>query len=161
MPTVLQAANAGNKFAARGWGPFEVVEVINDVALRLKLPPAWRIHPVVHTSFLSPWRDGSATFPDREPAPPDPEIIDDEEHYAVEAFLAKRTHRRRTQFLVKWVGRPDEFNEWVNADQLLEDMPEAFYTFRDRLYENEAATAPPQGPRRTQRNRAAALTDPA
>jgi len=100
------------------------LEVINDVALRLKLPITWKVHPVIHTSYLTPWKDGSATFPEREPPPPDPEVIDGEEHFHVEAFRAKRVRRGMLEYLVKWSGFPEEENEFITAKQLQEDMSE-------------------------------------
>lgn len=122
LPTSLQATGSGRKFSARRWGPFEVLEVINDVALRLKLPNTWKLHPVIHASYLTPWRDGSASFPEREPPPPDPEVIDEEEHYHVEAFRGKRTRRGTLEYLVKWSGYAEEHNEYISASKLKEDM---------------------------------------
>lgn len=62
---------------------------------------------MIHTSYLTPWKDGSATFPEREPPPPDPEVIDGEEHFHVEAFRAKRVRRGMLEYLVKWSGFPE------------------------------------------------------
>jgi len=55
-------------------GPFKVEEVINDVAIRLKLPTTWRLHPGIHASHLTPWQDGSKNYPNTRELPPhDPE----------------------------------------------------------------------------------------
>jgi len=90
----------------------------------LKLPITWKVHPVIHTSYLTPWKDDSATLPKREPPPPDPEVIDGEEHLHVEAFRAKRVRRGMLEYLVKWSGFPEEENEFITAKQLQEDMSE-------------------------------------
>ncbi|KAJ9521722.1 hypothetical protein QJQ45_015348 [Haematococcus lacustris] len=87
-----QAAGAARKFTPRQHGPFKVLEVVTPVALRLQLPAEWKsVHPVVHVSHVKLHHDGSAQFPTRNPAPPpEPDIIDGEAHYHVEAF---RNHR--------------------------------------------------------------------
>ena len=46
----LPVRTGARKLAAKWAGPFHVVEVITDEAYRLKLPDAWRIHDVFHTS---------------------------------------------------------------------------------------------------------------
>jgi hypothetical protein len=122
LPNTVQAHGAGRKLASKYWGPFEVEHVINGVAVRLKLPATWNIHPVIHVSHLIPWQDGSEYFPERQPPPPDPEIVDDEEHYLVEAFRAHRRRRGTLEYLVKWAGYPEEENCWRPAHELQEDM---------------------------------------
>eukprot|EP00983_Pelagomonas_calceolata_P056842 1144805-Pelagomonas_calceolata.AAC.1 len=118
LPSSLQATGSGSKFTAWRWGAFEVLEIINDVALRLKLPTTWKIHPVIHASYLNPWRDGSEQFPEREPPPPGPKVINEEEHFHVEAFRGKRTRRGTPEYLVKWSGYPEEDNEYISSKQL-------------------------------------------
>ena len=122
LPNTAQAHGAGRKLASKYWGPFEVEHVINDVAIRLKLPATWNIHPVIHASHLIPWHEGSRYFPERQPLPPDPEVIDEEEHYLVEAFRAHRRRRNTLEYLVKWAGYPEEENTWRPAHELQEDM---------------------------------------
>jgi hypothetical protein len=122
LPTaVASVAGATPKLSARGWGPFEVLEVINDVAIRLKLPPKWKMHPVVHASYLIPWKT-SDQFPDRDPPPPDPEVIDGEEHFHAEAFRNHRMYQKKFQYYVKWTGYGEEDNTWEFFDNLKEDL---------------------------------------
>lgn len=40
------------KLAAKWAGPYPVEERITEQAYRLGVPPAWRVHPVFHTSQL-------------------------------------------------------------------------------------------------------------
>jgi len=63
--------------------------------------------------FLTPWKDGSATFPEHEPPPPNPEVFDGEEHFHVEAFRAKRVCRGILEHLVKWNGFYEEDNVFI------------------------------------------------
>eukprot|EP00967_Tisochrysis_lutea_P159279 scaffold329686_cov52-Tisochrysis_lutea.AAC.1 len=143
LPSSLQATGTSRKFSARRWGPFKVEEVLNDVAIRLKLPATWKLHPVIHASYLTPWRDGSKAYPSREPPPPDPEIIDGEEHFHVEALRGKRVRRGVLEYLVKWTGSPEDENEYIPASQLQEDMsPDAFQRLVDAF---NAQTQPRSG----------------
>ncbi|KAJ9519158.1 hypothetical protein QJQ45_007709 [Haematococcus lacustris] len=119
-----QAAGAARKFTPRQHGPFKVLEVVTPVALRLQLPAEWKsVHPVVHVSHVKLHHDGSARFPTRNPAPPpEPDIIDGEAHYHVEAFRNHRFQRGKLQLQVKWLGHPEHENSWVPLTQLQEDM---------------------------------------
>ncbi|KAJ9512911.1 hypothetical protein QJQ45_029113, partial [Haematococcus lacustris] len=119
-----QAAGAARKFTPRQHGPFKVLEVVTPVALRLQLPAEWKsVHPVVHVSHVKLHHDGSARFPTRNPAPPpEPDIIDGEAHYHVEAFRNHRFQRGKLQLQVKWLGHPEHENSWVPLAQLQEDL---------------------------------------
>jgi hypothetical protein len=52
------------------------------VAYQLRLPAAWGIHDVFHTSLLSPYHETTAHCPNF--SRPPPELIDGEEEYQVE-----------------------------------------------------------------------------
>ena len=47
--------------------------------------------------------------------PPDPILVDGEEHYEVEAVLDSRIFRGRLQYLVQWKGYSYQHNSWENA----------------------------------------------
>ena len=53
-------------------------------------------------------------MPDREvpPSLPEPVVIEGHEEFEVEEILDKHTHRRRTEYLVKWVGYPAYDATW-------------------------------------------------
>ncbi|KAI2661374.1 Transposon Tf2-6 polyprotein [Labeo rohita] len=60
-----------NKLAPKFIGPFTVTKIISPVAVRLKLPPAYRrIHPVFHVSKLKPVFHSTFNLP--APVPPTP-----------------------------------------------------------------------------------------
>ncbi len=61
----------------------------------------------------------------RQLPPPDPVLIDGQEHYEVERILDSRIRYRRTEYLVKWEGYNDAHNQWIpwynlNSDDLIE-----------------------------------------
>ncbi len=124
LPVVARVGDASAKFGARGWGPFEVERVISDSVVRLKLPPSWKMHPSVHVSYLQPWRDASAEYPDRSPPPPDPVVLDGEDFYHVEAIRDHSWSSDKLWYKIKWVGYPEEENTWQEESQLREDCEE-------------------------------------
>ncbi|KAJ9504647.1 hypothetical protein QJQ45_030377 [Haematococcus lacustris] len=128
QPANVTAENATRKFLPRQHGPFKVLEVVTPVALRLQFPPAWStMHPVVHVSHIKLHNDGSAEFPTRNPnPPPEPEIIDGEEHFEVQEIRNHRFVRGKLQLQVKWLGHPDHENSWLPLEHLQEDLTKTF-----------------------------------
>ena len=63
-----------------------------------------RIHDVFHVDRFKPYLPSPEYLGRRTTPPPDPEIVDGEIEYKVEAILDHCTRRRRTEFLVKWLG---------------------------------------------------------
>ncbi|MCO5548427.1 hypothetical protein L7F22_001883 [Adiantum nelumboides] len=43
------------KLSNRFYGPFKIIEEVNDVTFRLELPSHWRIHNAFHVSLLRPY----------------------------------------------------------------------------------------------------------
>jgi hypothetical protein len=77
------------KLAPQQHGPFKVNKIISPVAMQLELPAQWSIHPVFHTSLLTPYvktPSHSLNF-----TRPPPNLIDGEEEYEVEQI---RSHQR-------------------------------------------------------------------
>ncbi|KAJ9534125.1 hypothetical protein QJQ45_002118 [Haematococcus lacustris] len=128
QPANATAENATRKYLPRQHGPFKVLEVVTPVALRLQFPPAWStMHPVVHVSHIKLHNDGSAEFPTRNPnPPPEPEIIDGEEHFEVQEIRNHRFVRGKLQLQVKWLGHPDHENSWLPLEHLQEDLIKTF-----------------------------------
>ncbi|KAJ9530115.1 hypothetical protein QJQ45_023360 [Haematococcus lacustris] len=128
QPANATADNATRKFLPRQHGPFKILEIVTPVALKLQFPPAWsNMHPVVHVSRVKVHNDGSAEFPTRNPdPPPEPELIDGEEHFEVQEIRNHRFQRGKLQLQVKWLGHPDHENSWLPYTQLQEDLTKRF-----------------------------------
>lgn len=124
----LNTPRPSKKLDDRRYGPFEVERVISSTAIRLKLPPTWKVHPVFHVSLLRPFKEDRLLHPDAYTRPP-PEIVDGSEQYEVEDILDSRFRGRGLQYLVHWKGYPHEDNTWEPRSRLLEDCPDLITEF--------------------------------
>ena len=140
-------AKRTRKLTAKFIGPYKIIEVKNNNAYKLELPPNLRIHPVINISQLKKYHDGSSTFPSR-PAPqsrPEPEALDSQGvlSWEVERVLDKRFVNRVKQYLVKWKGYPTEETTWEPISNLSQ-APDAVAAY-------EAAELAAPRPRRIRR----------
>ena len=114
----LQLRNGSNKLCSRFIGPFEVVEVINANAYKLKLPPQLQaLHPTFNVDKLKPYRNGLTLFPTRpqqfdRPPPEAPSDSNGDSTFVVERIVAQRKCGRSIEYLVEWKGYPPEENTW-------------------------------------------------
>ena len=128
-------------------GPFQILERVGQQAYKLELPPAMaRLHPVFHVSLLEPYKSRPGFQP--------PAVEELEEgSWEVEAIVAHQDRAGQPQYLIKWLGWPNEYNEWKyeaeleNCQQLLDE-----YRKRD---------TPASQPKRRRKASAAAETQPA
>ena len=106
----IKTTRPSGKLDYKQLGPYEVIEEINPVTYRLKLPPEVKIHDVFHVSLLEPVVEND--IPNREQCIPSPIIVDGEEEYIVEKIVDSRTHRGRKEYLVEWAGYGPEGRTW-------------------------------------------------
>jgi Chromo (CHRromatin Organisation MOdifier) domain len=128
----LKTSHPFAKLAPKWYSLFPVVQVINPVVFKLKLPDQWyqkHVHPVFHVSLLSPYKEmeenGQAFT---EPAP---DVIEGEEKYEVEQVLDSRWKGRgkgHLEYFLKWEGYLHAHNTWEPADQVhADDLVEEFH----------------------------------
>jgi hypothetical protein len=137
------ARNAKKKLNPNWLGPFQVKRVISDVVYELDFPLSYKqIHPVVHVCFLKEYKDGDKKFPGRpgRVPPPPPEVIEEDAHYWVDAFLNHRYSRSHQgvsylQWLVRWKGYAEPHDEWLFDDDVKEDLDEDAYAEIRAKYE--------------------------
>jgi hypothetical protein len=79
------------KLAGKFAGPYEVVQVVSSVAVKLSLPSGTKAHPVFHTSMLRPYV--TDTTGECTPPPAEPVIVDVFKEYQVEQILAQWRRR--------------------------------------------------------------------
>jgi len=113
-PSSLPQSTTG-KLKARYLGPYRVVQLINDVAVRLELPPQARIHDVFHVSTLKKFVGTPPSAP-----PPLPDI-----HHGVVVPEPARVEQARLargvrQVLVHWRGEPAT---WEDLDDFRNKYP--------------------------------------
>jgi hypothetical protein len=93
---------------------------------------------VFHVSLLEPTADDA--YPGQNTEPPPLVEIDSEDEYFIEAVLDSRIHRRKLQYLIKWVGydlpdwEPAEFHSKSKAvDTFHEKYPDKPAPLSNRL----------------------------
>ncbi len=123
-----------SKLAPKRYGPFPIKRVLSDVSYELDLPPRWKIHPVIHTNLLTPYKETVLHRPNY--TQPAPDLIDGEEEYEVEEV--QQVHRqgrgRKLHYLVKWKGFPTSDSTWEPVEHL-KHTPELLADFY-RQYPN-------------------------
>jgi len=128
----IETTRPSQKLDQRRLGPFEIVEVVGDskAALKLKLPPHWRIHPVFHVSLLDPYQANKIRGREQAPPPP-PNVMNGELEYEIEAILDSRIQRNKLRYLLEWKGYGPEERTWEPAENL-ENANEAVAAFHLR-----------------------------
>ena len=131
---LVDVAGTGKKLIQRMIGPFEVVERINPMVYRLRLPDSYSMHPVFNLEHLKKYTPSPDEFGERTELPSTRELRASEE-YEVEAILGhrligkKRANRR--MFLVRWKDYGPADDSWVseydlrNSAQLKRDYLES------------------------------------
>ena len=123
----LRQQRPSKKLSDRFLGPFEVVSLRGRQAYELKLPTQWRIHPVFHVSLLEKFIGRSGAEPMREAV----EVDSDGEHFEVETILDHKVMRKKTYYLVHWLGWSPAYDEWLLEESL--DCNELLDAYKNSL----------------------------
>lgn len=139
----LELRNGSNKLCSRFIGPFEVIEVVNANAYKLKLPPQLQaLHPTFNIDKLKPYRDGRRLFPtrpqqfDRPPPVIDADSNGDAE-FKVERIVAQRKRGRQVEYLVAWEGYPPEESTWESRTAVAHTDALAEFEHNQRVMTSE------------------------
>ena len=122
------------KLRHRWIGPFKILQVLSPTTVKLELPSSIRVNPVFNVSVLKHYEaptpeELDKTLSDEHeasaveeppPSPPLP-IIDNDGHerFIVEKVLQHKFHRKKTLFLVKWLGYDEP--TWEPREFLLDE----------------------------------------
>lgn len=106
----LKLTRPSRKLMEKRIGPYEIVELVGENAVKLKLPESLPIHPVVNVSRVRPYK--APKIPRQIVEPPPPMEIEGDLEYKVEEILDSRIYRGKFQYLVKWKGYTAEHNTW-------------------------------------------------
>ncbi|WVZ77022.1 hypothetical protein U9M48_024925 [Paspalum notatum var. saurae] len=106
------------KLKPRYVGPYRVSELINDVAVRLELPPGARLHDVFHVGVLKKFVGAPPTSPPVLPPILDGAVVPDPAR-VVRARLARGVR----QVLVQWRGEPAASATWEDYDDFRDQHP--------------------------------------
>ena len=103
-------------------GPYEIIEQVNPVSFRLRLPPTLKIHNVFHAKFLEPYHE--STIPGRIIPPPPPVTVvdgsgDSHIELEVESIVDKKFVRSRPYYRVHWHGYDVADSTWEPAEYLV------------------------------------------
>jgi transposase InsO family protein len=112
------APAASGKLRQRYFGPYNIIEAINDVAFRLDLPPGTRLDDVFHVGLLKKYIG----------VPPDtPAKLPPIHHGAVvpvpACVLRLRMNEGVRQALVQWEGLSPSSASWEDLEQFQERYP--------------------------------------
>ncbi|MCO5606724.1 hypothetical protein L7F22_060914 [Adiantum nelumboides] len=109
------------KLSMRYYGPFQVCDIIIDVAYRLKLPKSWKIHNAFHVSLLRPY---VGDVPEDMPAEHQPEVEELDEILVSEQILAHKDRKLKGKvarcYLVKFRNYPPMDAKWMEEGELAE-----------------------------------------
>ncbi|ETO66224.1 hypothetical protein F444_16537 [Phytophthora nicotianae P1976] len=100
-----------SKLGPKWIGPYTVVKRIHNHAYELNIQTGNKLHPVFNTGSLKPYKDAT-----RLSKPHDVVLADGTVGQLIQRLLGKRIHKKRTQFLVEWVG--EEKPTWEPIENL-------------------------------------------
>lgn len=96
-------------------GPYRIIEKVGN-SYKLDLPEAIRVHPIFHPSKL---RKAATTEPltGQHMDPPPPVQVGETDEWEVENILDARTHYRKLQYRIQWVGHDLDL-QWYPAGDM-------------------------------------------
>jgi hypothetical protein len=119
---LVDVQGTGRKLVQRTISPFEVMERINPVVYRLRLPDNYPMHPVFNLEHLCKYHMSKEELGERTKLPDTREYLKASEEYAVEAILGHvvrpRKNGNQRMFRVRWEGYGPADDTWVSERDL-------------------------------------------
>ena len=104
---------------------FKVIERIEWLVYRLKLPPHWWIHNIISIAHLEKATTADSYNQLKSDHLSAVTVNSDLNHYKIEKLLCKRTRHSEhrdceiiTEYLIQWKGYSSEHNVWYNIKDL-------------------------------------------
>ena len=107
-----------SKLGPKYYGPYQVVERINEVAYRLQLPEKARIHDMFHVGVLKPFFGEPPVA-----APPLPQLCNGRVVPQPEKVIKSRLNRGCRELLVQWQGTTAADANWVPLEEFQREHP--------------------------------------
>lgn len=102
----LKTARPSKKLDHKNFGPYTIKRRVGVASYELVLPKTMKVHPVFHTSLLTPYPDDP--LPGQKQHYGDPVVIDGEEEWEVEQIEDSRWKDGQLEYRVQWVGYPPD-----------------------------------------------------
>lgn len=130
----VRVLQPSKKLSPKSLGPFTVEKAIGQDAYRLLLPNTMKIHPVFHTSLLSP--APTSKMPGRIQPPPEPvtTVDEDEEIFEVEQILDSRYSKKKggkAEYFIRWRGYDTTYDSWEPIDEIKDSARLAWAKYHD------------------------------
>ena len=114
-------------------GPFEIIKKISPISYQLKMAASYGIHPVLDIAHLEKYQT-SPEFGEWLQKSLNQEDFDDLPEYKLERIIAEcqkkgQNGKRILQYLTRFKGYSEEFNEWVSKNQL-KNAPEPLESWK-------------------------------
>lgn len=113
---LIETKGQGRKLVQRKIGPFEITEVINPSAYRLRLPDTYPMHNVVNLQHLTKYNRSHDLERPHLANPRD--LIKSSEEYEVEKIVEEKRKKGKTFYRVRWKGYGAEDDTWKSARDL-------------------------------------------
>ena len=159
-PLASLSVAAKGKLQPHFFGPYRITQLVNEVAVRLELPPRAKLHDVFHVGLLKKWVGDPPTAPPLLPVVQHGAVNPEPEH-AVRTRLARGVQ----QVLIRWKGEPAASAAWEDLEAFSAKYPS--FQLEDELVAEGgempcAASPTPEMPcpQRTQGSRASRVQRP-
>lgn len=114
-------SGVGKKLLKKYDGPFEIMQKLNAVTYRIRLPSTYRIHPVINIAHIEPYHQSPSKFNPRFQLTYN-RAEEAEEEWEVEGIVAERRrkkgNRRIMEYRVRYTGFGPEHDLWVPKSYL-------------------------------------------